>query len=198
MSRSVAQYGFKKFFNMSVPNLISLARLMAVPVMIYLILNGYYLAAFWLFVAAGVSDAVDGYIAKQMGQATVLGSYLDPLADKALLVGVYVTMGQADLLPSWLVILVVFRDIVIIGGVVLLHISTDGVRMKPLVVSKINTAAQIILVTVVLSNLAFPQLEWSQFVLVLIYLVTATTLASGGAYVVSWGRNVEKNEESDS
>ncbi|MGY9019654.1 MAG: CDP-alcohol phosphatidyltransferase family protein [Alphaproteobacteria bacterium] len=183
---------------MSVPNLISLARLMAVPVMIYLILNGYYLAAFWLFVAAGVSDAIDGYIAKQMGQATVLGSYLDPLADKALLVGVYVTMGQADLLPSWLVILVVFRDIVIIGGVVLLHISTDGVRMKPLVVSKINTAAQIILVTVVLSNLAFPQLEWSQFVLLLIYLVVATTLASGGAYVVSWGRNVEKNEESDS
>ena len=171
---------------------------MAVPVMIYLILNGYYLAAFWLFVAAGVSDAIDGYIAKQMGQATVLGSYLDPLADKALLVGVYMTMGQADLLPSWLVILVVFRDIVIIGGVVLLHISTDGVRMKPLVVSKINTAAQIILVTVVLSNLAFPQLEWSQFVLVLIYLVVATILASGGAYVVSWGRNVEKNEESDS
>ncbi len=70
---------------MSVPNLISLARLMAVPVMIYLILHGYYLAAFWLFVAAGVSDAIDGYIAKQMGQATVLGSYLDPLADKALL-----------------------------------------------------------------------------------------------------------------
>lgn len=192
------RYGFEKNFNMSVPNLISLARLMAVPVMIYLILHGYYLAAFWLFVAAGVSDAIDGYIAKQMGQATVLGSYLDPLADKALLVGVYITMGQADLLPSWLVILVVFRDIVIIGGVVLLHISTDGVRMKPLVVSKINTAAQIILVTVVLSNLAFPQLEWSQFVSILIYLVTATTFASGAAYVVSWGRNVEKNEDGGS
>jgi len=166
--------------------------------MIYLILHGYYLAAFWLFVAAGVSDAIDGYIAKQMGQATVLGSYLDPLADKALLVGVYITMGQADLLPSWLVILVVFRDIVIIGGVVLLHISTDGVRMKPLVVSKINTAAQIILVTVVLSNLAFPQLEWSQFVSILIYLVTATTFASGAAYVVSCSRNVEKNEDGGS
>lgn len=170
---------------------------MAVPVMIYLILNGFHLAAFWLFVAAGVSDAVDGYIAKQMGQATVLGSYLDPLADKALLVGVYVTMGQADLLPSWLVILVVFRDMIIIGGVVLLHISTDGVKMRPLVVSKINTAAQIILVTAVLANLAFPQLEWSQFVLIMIYLVTATTLASGGAYIVSLGRNVEKNDKSD-
>ncbi len=171
---------------------------MAVPVMIYLILNGYFLAAFWLFVAAGISDAVDGYIAKQMGQATVLGSYLDPLADKALLVGVYVTMGQADLLPSWLVILVVFRDIIIIGGVVLLHISTDGVKMRPLIVSKVNTAAQIILVISVLANLAYPQLEWSQFVLILIYIVTVTTLASGGAYIVSWGKNVEKSEESNS
>ena len=183
---------------MNIPNLISLARLMAVPVMIYLILNGYYLASFWLFVAAGVSDAVDGYIAKQMGQATVLGSYLDPLADKALLVGVYVTMGQADLLPSWLVILVVFRDIIIIGGVVLLHISTDGVKMRPLIVSKVNTVAQIVLVITILANLAYPQLEWAQFVLVLIYIVTATTLASGGAYIVSWGKNVEKNEESNS
>ena len=171
---------------------------MAVPVMIYLILNGYYLASFWLFVAAGVSDAVDGYIAKQMGQATVLGSYLDPLADKALLVGVYVTMGQADLLPSWWVILVVFRDIIIIGGVVLLHISTDGVKMRPLIVSKVNTVAQIVLVITILANLAYPQLEWAQFVLVLIYIVTATTLASGGAYIVSWGKNVEKNEESNS
>ena len=70
---------------MSLPNLISIARLMAVPVMIYLILNGYYLGAFWLFVAAGVSDAIDGYLAKALGQETVLGSYLDPLADKALL-----------------------------------------------------------------------------------------------------------------
>jgi len=178
---------------MSIPNLISLARLMAVPVMIYLILNSSYLAAFWLFVAAGVSDAIDGYIAKKMGQATVLGSYLDPLADKALLVGVYLTLGQENFLPSWLVILVVFRDIVIIGGVVLLHISTNDVKMKPLIVSKINTAAQIILVTVVLANLAFPQLVWSQFVMILVYLVTVTTLASGGAYIIRWGRNIEQD-----
>ena len=176
---------------MSIPNLISLARLMAVPVMIYLILNGFYFGAFWLFVAAGVSDAVDGYIAKRLEQATILGSYLDPLADKALLVGVYISLGQENLLPSWLVILVVFRDLVIIGGVVLLHISTNSVKMKPLLVSKINTAAQIILVSIVLANLAFPQLSWSEFVLILVYTVTATTLASGGAYIVRWARNIE-------
>jgi cardiolipin synthase len=178
---------------MSIPNLISLARLMAVPVMIYLILNGYYFGAFWLFVAAGVSDAVDGYIAKQLGQETILGSYLDPLADKALLVGVYITLGQENLLPSWLVILVVFRDLVIIGGVVLLHISTNSVKMKPLIVSKINTAAQILLVAIVLANLAFSQLAWSEFVLILVYIVTVTTLASGGAYIVRWGSNIEQD-----
>ena len=126
---------------MSLPNLISIARLMAVPVMIYLILNGYYLAAFWLFVAAGVSDAIDGYLAKALGQETVLGSYLDPLADKALLVSVYVTLGHVNLLPSWLVIMVVFRDLIIVGGVVLLHISTNDVKMKPLLISKLNTLA---------------------------------------------------------
>ena len=182
---------FQKFYRMSIPNLISLARLMAVPVMIYLILNGYYFGAFWLFVAAGVSDAVDGYIAKQLGQATILGSFLDPLADKALLVGVYITLGQENLLPSWLVIMVVFRDLVIIGGVVLLHISTNSVKMKPLIVSKINTAAQILLVAIVLANLAFPQFVWSDFVLVLVYIVTVTTFASGGAYIVRWARNIE-------
>ena len=176
---------------MSIPNLISLTRLMAVPVMIYLILNGFYFGAFWLFVAAGVSDAIDGYIATRLGQETILGSYLDPLADKALLVGVYISLGQENLLPSWLVILVVFRDLVIIGGVVLLHISTNSVKMKPLLVSKINTAAQIILVSIVLANLAFPQLSWSEFVLILVYIVTATTLASGGAYIVRWARNIE-------
>ena len=164
---------------------------MAVPVMIYLILNGFYFGAFWLFVAAGVSDAIDGYIATRLGQETILGSYLDPLADKALLVGVYISLGQENLLPSWLVILVVFRDLVIIGGVVLLHISTNSVKMKPLLVSKINTAAQIILVALVLANLAFPQLSWSEFVLILVYIVTATTLASGGAYIVRWARNIE-------
>ena len=178
---------------MSIPNLISLARLMAVPVMIYLILNGYYFGAFWLFVAAGVSDAVDGYIAKQLGQETILGSFLDPLADKALLVGVYISLGQENLLPSWLVIMVVFRDLVIIGGVVLLHISTNSVKMKPLIVSKINTAAQILLVAIVLANLAFPQLAWSEFVLILVYIVTVTTLGSGGAYIVRWGRNIEQD-----
>ena len=177
---------------MSVPNLISLIRLLAVPFMIYLILNGYYLSAFWLFVAAGISDAIDGFIAKRMEQATPLGAYLDPLADKALLVAVYISLGKVDCLPSWLVILVVFRDVIIIGGVVLLHLLTDGVKMQPIFVSKINTLTQILLVIAVLFQLAFKFSNMEQIITALIFLVTVTAIFSGGAYIINWGKEVDK------
>jgi cardiolipin synthase len=171
----------------SLPNLISLARLLAVPVAIYFILSQYYALAFWLFVAAGVSDAIDGYLAKHFGQASALGAYLDPLADKALLVGVYVTLGYAGYVPTWLAILVVFRDVIIIGGVILLHISAQGVRMKPLIVSKVNTAAQIALIALVLGELGLGA-EWAMPRMAMVYLVAVTTLLSGGAYIVQWYR----------
>ena len=95
---------------MNLPNLISLARLLSVPLMVWVILAGKMEFAFWLFIVAGISDAVDGFIAKHFGATSAIGKYLDPLADKALLVSVYVTLGHAGYLPTWLVILVVFRD----------------------------------------------------------------------------------------
>lgn len=180
---------------MSLPNIISLCRLLSVPVAIYLILHGFMTAAFWLFVAAGVSDAVDGYLAKRLGQVSMLGSYLDPIADKVLLVGVYITLGQAGHLPSWLVIMVVFRDLIIVGGVVLLHISNDGVRMRPLLISKINTAAQITLVALILAHLGIGLRIGDDVTNALIYLVAVTTIVSGATYMISWGRNVEPIEK---
>lgn len=173
---------------MNLPNIISLGRLLSVPVAIYLILNNYMAAAFWLFVAAGVSDAVDGYLAKALGQSSTLGAYLDPIADKVLLVGVYVTLGQAEYLPTWLVIMVVFRDLIIVGGVVLLHISTSGVRMRPLLISKINTAAQIALIVLVLAELGF-SFDIGGYLEALIYGVGVTTIASGASYIINWGRD---------
>ncbi len=176
------------------PNLISLARLLAVPVTVYLLLIGSYRAAFWLFVAAGVSDAIDGIVAKRFGATSEVGTYLDPLADKALLVAVYITLGYVDQIAVWLVILIVFRDLLIIGGAILFQTLTQSLKMEPLLVSKTNTAAQIILAGVVLADLG---LELSTRVVilslpivveVLVYVVTATTLASGAAYVVKWGR----------
>src|SRR5204863_4812848 len=101
---------------LNIPNLISLGRLLLVPLAISLILDGSYWAAFWVFVAAGISDALDGFIAKRFNWRTRLGALLDPLADKVLLVSVYVTLGMACQVWAWLVVLVVFRDFMIIGG----------------------------------------------------------------------------------
>src|SRR5215831_9291258 len=106
---------------LNLPNLISLARLLLVPAEIWLIIIGSYGLAFWILVGAGISDALDGFIAKRFDRRTRLGALLDPIADKVLLVSVYVTLGVAGQLWTWLVVLVVFRDVMIIGGFVLIQ-----------------------------------------------------------------------------
>ncbi len=168
------------------PNLITLARLLAVPVTIHLLLSGSYLAAFWLFVAAGVSDALDGIIAKQFKVTSQVGAYLDPLADKALLVGVFITLAALGQVALWLVILIVFRDILIIGGAILFHTLTHSLKMEPLMVSKANTTAQLLLASVVLAQLGLG-LALPDLIHVLVVVVTATTVVSGAAYVIKWG-----------
>lgn len=169
------------------PNLISLARLLAVPVTIYLLLRGDFAPAFWIFVAAGLSDALDGIIAKQFEVTSEVGAYLDPLADKALLVGIYVTLGYLDHVAAWLVILIVFRDVLIVGGAILFHTLTQSLKMEPLLVSKTNTAAQIVLAAALLAQLGLG-VALPMVVQVLVYVVTALTVVSGGAYVIKWGR----------
>lgn len=170
---------------MSLPNIISTLRLVSVPVIIYLIMADYFTVAFWLFVAAAVSDAVDGYLAKRLGQTSTLGAYLDPIADKVLLVGVCGALGQVGHIAIWVVMLVVFRDLVIVSAVLLLHAAPEPVQMKPHVLSKINTVAQLVLVSIVLARLGVA-LDFGAFETFLVYFVGATTIVSGGAYVVEW------------
>ena len=182
---------------MSIPNVISLARLLSAPLIIYLLLQGLFTASFWLFIAAGVSDAVDGFLAKRFGMASELGAYLDPLADKALLVSVYWTMGAEGHLAVWLVIMVVFRDIIIITGLVLLKLNNQApMQMRPFMISKVNTVTQILLAMVLLAELGL-SLDGGLLKPVLITLVAGTTLISGGVYVVSWGRHIASLEETN-
>ncbi len=178
---------------MSFANAISLARLFTSPLIVWLILTGEMRFAFWVFLAAGVSDAVDGFIAKRIEKATVLGAYLDALADKALLVGVYVALGVEGHLELWLVILVVFRDILIVGGAILFRLLTRTLTMQPLMVSKIKTVTQIVLAAVVLGRLGL-DIAIDEVVMVLVYAVAATTLASGGAYLFDWMRRAARVE----
>jgi len=132
----------------SIPNLITLGRILLVPVVVWAITAGEMRVAFVLFLAAGISDAVDGFLAKRFGMTTELGAYLDPLADKAMLVSMYIALGIIEAIPRWLVIIVVSRDIMIVCAVILSLVVDKPVPLKPLMVSKLNTVAQIVLVAV--------------------------------------------------
>jgi cardiolipin synthase len=173
----------------SIPNLITLARILLVPVVIWAITSGEMRIAFLLFLAAGVSDAVDGFLAKRFGMATELGAYLDPLADKAMIVSIYVALGIADAVPHWLVILVVSRDVMIVGAVILSWLVDKPVALKPLLVSKLNTVAQIALALVVLCALGF-KFDAGVTIVLLTALVAALTLLSIAFYVAEWVRHM--------
>ncbi len=174
----------------TLPNIITFIRLCMVPVAIWLVVHQRMMPAFWLFTAAGVSDAVDGWLARR-GGATAIGAVIDPMADKTLLVGMYVTLAMVRVLPDWLAMLVVFRDLVIVGGVLALAVLGQPVPIRPLGISKLNTALQIGLVGVVLLLAGLgaadePTLRAARAVL--IWTVAGSTLASGAAYVVSVAR----------
>ncbi len=180
----------------NLPNLITLGRLLAVPLAISLIVDGSYGVAFWVFAGAGISDALDGYIAKRFDARTRLGALLDPLADKTLVASVYVTLGLAGQLPNWLVILVVFRDVMIIGGFVLIQSTTAPRHFDPLYISKVNTAnsaVQIALVGFVLARLGLGAAD-GVITELLVGTAAVTTILSGMSYLVRWARILGRSD----
>ena len=169
----------------NIPNFITLGRIISVPVIFWLLLSGQSKIAFFVFVCAGISDAVDGYLAKRFHWDTELGSYLDPLADKLLIVSIFIALGVRNELPLWLVIAVVSRDILIVAAVLLAWLLDQRVRIKPLIVSKANTAMQILLAATVLADAGFGLgLDTSRVALV--WITGALTLLSLAAYLRAW------------
>ena len=159
------------------------------PVVVWVIILGEMRAAFFLFLAAGISDAVDGFLAKRFHMASELGAYLDPLADKALIVSIYVALGIAGGLPISLVILVVSRDIMIISGFMLSWLVGKPMPVKPLPISKANTVAQIFLATLVLAEHGFG-IDAAAVSTITIVLVAILTLLSVGFYLAEWLRHM--------
>ena len=174
---------------MNLPNLITVARILLVPVVVWAIASEQMQIAFLLFLAAGVSDAVDGYLAKHFGMTSYLGAHLDPLADKALIVSIYVALGITEAIPHWIVILVVSRDILIVGGVMLAWFLDKPITMRPVLVSKLNTVAQILFVCLVLASLGFG-LSTRVPTLLVMAAVTVLTLMSMAVYVRDWVRHM--------
>ena len=170
---------------LTIPNLITLGRFVLVPIIIYLMMTDHWQVAFWLFVIAGASDGIDGFIARQFGQQSILGAYIDPIADKLLLVGVFVVLATSGSIALWLVVIIVARDIFIVGGVLLASVMSAGLDIKPLFVSKATTALQIAMAAYIFAAKAW-QFELGNIGEFLIYATAALTLASAAAYAVVW------------
>ena len=167
------------------PNLITIFRIALVPVLILLLKDQEYAMALVVFAVAGVSDGLDGFIAKRFHCETRLGSILDPLADKTLLVSSYVMLMLLNHLPFWLMLTVAFRDLLIVSGYLVYTSMVGPVQMRPSWLSKLNTFMQIALVMVILGQQAF-QLVYAPMVDALIYAVLLTTVASGAHYLWTW------------
>lgn len=174
---------------MTIPNIITIGRLIIVPFVIMMIMQERWAAAFVLFVVAGVSDAVDGFIARNFDMRSELGSYIDPLADKSLLVSIYVSLAVVGAIPSWLAIVVVSRDVMIVAAVLLSWVMSRPVAIKPLMVSKLNTGAQIGFAAFALAANAYG-IELAGFEDIAMLAVAALTVASAGAYLGGWLRHM--------
>lgn len=173
------------------PNIISILRiLLVVPTVNYLLHNEFG-KALALFFIAGFSDGLDGFLARRFGWMTRLGSVLDPLGDKLLMTAIYFTLGLMGQLPIWLVALVIGRDLVIVFGALAYRLLLKEISMHHLLVSKLNTGAQILLVLLVIfhqTSLPFAADIPALLITLSIYVVALTTLASGVAYVIIWSQ----------
>lgn len=177
----------------SIPNIITLGRIMLVPIIVWAIVSSQMEVAFAVFLIAGISDAVDGFLAKRFNMSSELGALLDPLADKALLVSIYLALGIWGDIPRWIVILVVSRDIMIVAAVIVSWLFDKPVEMKPSKVSKLNTAAQVAYAALALAALAFG-FKPAPYDMILMGLVTVFTLSSVSLYLVEWLRHMSTIE----
>jgi cardiolipin synthase len=171
------------------PNIITVFRLFLVPVIIWLIVANELFGAFLVFLAAGLTDALDGFLARRFRWRTELGAYLDPIADKALLMSVYATLGFFGHLRAWLVIIVITRDVLIIGAVLLSWLLGRSVAVHPHMTSKVNTTVQITLAVLVLAEGGL-QLGWATLIGALTWTAGFTTVLSAAVYLVIWLRRM--------
>lgn len=168
---------------MNLPNLLSLLRLALAPVIVLAVLRGNFPAALGLTLAAGITDAADGALARRFNWITRLGAYLDPIADKALLVGVYVALGVSNALPLWLVGMVFLRDILILLMASVGYLVYKVRDFPPSLWGKVSTILQVSAAVLVLTAKSFPQVALNGIVLAAIALTAVGTAWSGAHYI---------------
>jgi cardiolipin synthase len=175
-----------------IPNIISVLRILLVIPVAWALLEERYGLGLALFAVAGISDALDGFLAKTFGWQSRLGGFLDPLADKLLLVTGFLSLGWLGLIPWWLVGLVILRDVIIVAGATVYHFRVGRFEAAPTLVSKLNTTMQILLVIiVVVDGGLYVMPVW--FIPAMVGVVSLTTVLSGVNYVYDWGRRARQH-----
>jgi cardiolipin synthase len=169
---------------MNVPNLLTLLRIILVPIVVIFLIQGSFGKATIVFVAAALTDALDGFLARILGQQTALGAYLDPIADKALLAGSFVTLSVLHVIPGWLAVIVISRDLIILLGISILSLMSIEVKIRPTTVSKVTTAMQLVTVLMVLSDRCFPGYVHELWLMGIFFLTAFFTIVSGLDYIM--------------
>ena len=178
---------------MNFANIITVIRLLITPIIIWLIFSNYFTLGLLFFVLSGFSDALDGFVAKKFNQKTILGSYLDPVADKTLIVSSILVLGYVGAIPSWLIILIVSRDLAILGAVIISWTVESSLKIEPIISSKINTFLQIFYIGLILLNLSYPSsiAGLSELILpVFSILIAFSTLLSWFSYLILWLKSI--------
>jgi len=165
---------------MTIPNLITILRVLLVPIFIIYMINDRTLGSLIIFVIASVSDALDGFIARVFHKKSDLGAYLDPLADKILLISAYITLAILKMIPPWLAVLIISRDVIILLGVLVLYLNRHPVKVHPSLLSKSTTCLQIATILMVLSN---GYLNIEPIKIYAFWLTAGFTIASGLQYI---------------
>jgi cardiolipin synthase (CMP-forming) len=162
-------------FALNIPNLITILRILLGPLFVILLLRDQYMPALLVFTTAGISDGLDGFIARYYNQRTVMGAYLDPIADKLLLMAAYITMAVLELVPEWLTIIVISRDVMILTGIAIFTLTKIKFEVRPSIVSKFTTFTQIATIFVALLSTSFaivgvvkPALFWITVIITII------------------------------
>ncbi|MEM6511881.1 MAG: CDP-alcohol phosphatidyltransferase family protein [Pseudomonadota bacterium] len=174
-----------------IPNAISIARILLIIPVLELILRQQYDIALLLFVIAGLSDGLDGYLAVKFNWVSRFGALLDPVADKLLMAGMFLTLSHLELVPLWLAAVVIGRDIVIIAGAMAYNFIVGPVPGEPTLVSKLNTALELFFLFFVLTRAAY---GWPDGIVITVLgaSILITVVISGTDYVLSWSRKARE------
>jgi len=191
--RRILRGGFARGMLMNVPNFLTLLRIILVPVIVILLMDGSFGVALILLLVSGVTDVLDGFLARVLNQQTVLGAYLDPIADKALMISCFVTLSVKKFIPGWLSVIVISRDCIILLGVSVLTMLSVPFRIKPVLLSKLTTFIQIVTILAVLVKKCWPANMQQAIPLDALFLVTAVmTVITGLHYMVIGAKYINR------